>query len=198
MRCWSTAAIAALAGGAPAIAADPIETAYVRWIAADPGHGAAAERFGAFLRREGVFGVVPRWQLLQTATSWRDCGAAQFAVPPASEWPHIAPTLRYIRDHVVPAIGPVRIESGWRGGKLNICSGGAPRGAHPEFFALDMRPERVLTRGELHRRLCAIWRASGRGARIGLGLYGGTRFHIDTMRWRQWKTGPGGSVAACP
>lgn len=184
--------------GAPALAADPVEVAYIRWIAADPAHGEAVERFGGFLQREKVFGVVPRWQLLQTATSWRDCRAAQFAVPPAREWPHIVPTLRYIRDHVIPAVGPVRVESGWRGGKLNVCSGGAPRGAHPEFFALDMRPIRPLSRDELHRRLCAIWRASGRGKQVGLGLYGGTRFHIDTMRHRQWKTSARGSVAACP
>src|SRR5437868_6128207 len=38
--------------------------------------------------------------------------------------------LRYVRDFVIPAVGPVEPVSVYRKPELNVCSGGAP-GDHP-------------------------------------------------------------------
>ena len=35
------------------------------------------------------------------------CRGQPFEIPPTSEWPHIVQTLRYVRDYVIPAVGPV-------------------------------------------------------------------------------------------
>ena len=90
--------------------------------------------FNEYLVTYQVGGIVPTWQLLRTATSWQRCGAQPFEVPPTAEWPHIVQTLRYIRDYVIPAVGPVEPVSGYRNPTLNVCAGGAPESAHKALF----------------------------------------------------------------
>ena len=142
-------------------------------------------------------GIFPTWQLLRTATSWQKCGGQPFEVPPTSEWPHIVQTLRYVRDYVIPAVGPVEPVSAYRNPVLNACAGGAPESAHKHYSAIDMVPLRQTTREDLMRTLCRVQARRGPDYQVGLGFYAFLRFHVDTTKYRRWNMDP--AVASlCP
>jgi hypothetical protein len=173
------------------------EPGYRNWYIAGPQHANRVKAFNAYLAQWEVAGIVPTWQLLRTATSWHRCGGAPFEVPPATEWPHIVQTLRYVRDYVVPAIGPVEPVSAYRNPHLNVCAGGAPESAHKHYSAIDMVPLRPTTREELMRRLCRAQARRGLDYQVGLGFYAFLRFHVDTTKYRRWNMDP--AVAShCP
>jgi hypothetical protein len=117
---------------APYITAGQDEPGYRSWYLAAPARAVQVKMFNDYLAEAGVAGVVPTWQLFRTASSWESCGAQPFEVPPTAEWPHIVQTLRYIRDYVIPDVGPVEPVSGYRNPSLNVCAGGAPEGAHKQ------------------------------------------------------------------
>ena len=107
-------------------------------------------------------------------------------------------TLRFIRDHVRPAVGPVEAVSGYRNPALNACARGSQRSAHLDFFALDLIPNQPLTRRQLFERICPVHSAHGRSDNVGLGFYSFTRFHIDTRGFRRWgAAGPMGNESPC-
>ena len=83
------------------------EPGYRAWYARAQWRAPYVKAFNDYLTTHQVAAVVPTWQLLRTASSWRRCGSEPFEVPPVNEWPHIVQTLRYVRDYVVPAVGPV-------------------------------------------------------------------------------------------
>jgi hypothetical protein len=106
-------------------------------------------------------------------------------------------TLRYIRDHVIPAVGPVEAVSVYRNPQLNQCAGGAPESAHKEDSAIDMVPLRPIDRVTLMRTLCSIHNQHGAVYNAGLGFYAYLRFHVDSTKYRRWNMDP--AVAAeCP
>ncbi|MEY4270184.1 MAG: hypothetical protein RLZZ58_1400 [Pseudomonadota bacterium] len=160
------------------------KSAYARWTARPP--AAARPALEAYLRAEGVAGLVPMEQLLRSDVRWRKCKGQPFTVPPRALWPHIVPTLRVLRDDVIPAIGAVRVVSSYRSAADNPCLGGAKASRHLGFAALDMEPVAPLSRIELVRRLCALHARHGSAKAIGLGIYHARRFHIDTDGYRRW------------
>ena len=167
------------------------------WLARSPAHRAELGAFRARLAAEGVEGIVPLWQLVRTSSSWRECGAEPFEVAPADKWDHIVTTLKFVRDEVVPAIGPVEALSAYRNEGLNACSAGAPRSAHRLFFALDLTPVNAsVDRGAMIRTICRAHARDGAAYRAGLGFYTGKRFHVDSNGYRKW--GPNGSGATSP
>src|SRR5690348_17481907 len=85
---------------APYIAAGQDEPGYRSWYLAAPWRAGQVKSFNDYLASAGVAGIFPTWQLLRTATSWKDCGQQPFEVPPSDEWPHMVQTLRYVRDYV--------------------------------------------------------------------------------------------------
>ena len=191
----------ATAGGwnpaAPYITAGQDEPGYKSWYLAAPWRQGQVKAFNEYLVANKVGGIMPTWQLLRTATSWAECGAQPFEVPPTTEWPHIVETLRYINDYVVPAIGPVEAVSVYRNPHLNICAGGAPESAHKLDSAIDMVPLRPIDRVTLMRRLCGDHSRHGGNYRAGLGFYAYLRFHVDSTKFRRWNMDP--AVAAeCP
>ena len=149
-------------------------------------HRAEFTAFEAHLRKEGVAGVVPAWTLWRQGTDWRGLDEPAFAVPPRSQWSGIVPTLKLLREHVLPAVGPVEVVSGFRTERYNARAGGATGSRHKWFEALDVVPERAWPRAELHETLLGVWRRRGPQTGFGLGLYGRTRFHVDTHRHRRW------------
>jgi hypothetical protein len=163
---------------------------------ATPRHQMAVTNFNKYLLTYGVGGILPTWQLLRTASSWQRCGAQPFEVPPTSEWPHIVQTLRYVRDYVVPAVGPVEAVSGYRNPSLNVCAGGAPESAHKHYSAIDMVPLRPTTRQELMQTLCRAHGRRGLDYGVGLGFYAYLRFHVDTTKYRRWGADP--DSVSCP
>ena len=172
------------------------EPGYRRWYMASPRNRAGVTGFNNYLLTYRVSGIVPTWQLLRTASSWQRCGAQPFEVPPLEEWPNIVQTLRYINDHVVPAIGPVEAVSAYRNPLLNSCAGGAPESAHKHYSAIDMVPLRPISREGLMRTLCAVHARRGLPYGVGLGFYAYLRFHVDTTKFRRWGADSGSST--CP
>jgi hypothetical protein len=164
------------------------EPGYRRWVAAAAWRPMYVRAFHNYLLSNGVAGVAPTWQLLRTATAWRDCGAEPFEVPPTSEWPNIVATLNYIGSYIVPAMGPVEPVSVYRNPALNACAGGAAARTHREMGAIDMVPLRPISRRALMQGLCAIHVTNAHVTNAGLGFYKGVRFHIDARKHREWGT----------
>jgi hypothetical protein len=179
------------------ITAGQDEPGYRSWYLAVPWRAAQVRAFNDYLAGAEVAGVVPTWQLLRTATSWKDCGGQPFEVPPPTEWPHMVQTLRYVRDYVIPAVGPVEPVSVYRNPTLNVCAGGAPESAHKLDSAIDLVPLRPIDRITLMRTLCGVHSAHGAPYNAGLGFYAYLRFHIDSTKYRRWNMDP--AVASeCP
>jgi hypothetical protein len=106
-------------------------------------------------------------------------------------------TLRYVRDYVIPAVGPVEPVSVYRNPVLNVCAGGAPESAHRLDSAIDMVPLKPTDRVTLMRTLCGIHTEHGAAYNAGLGFYAYLRFHVDSTKFRRWNMDP--AVAAeCP
>ncbi len=174
------------------------EAEYRSALESSPGFRGAVLSFEAWQQAAGVEDVLPTWQVVRTASMWRECGGAPFEVPPIAYWPDMIRTLRFIRDHVRPALGPVEAVSGYRNPALNACARGSSRSAHLDFFALDLIPVQPLSRRQLFERLCPLHRASGPSAGVGLGFYSFSRFHIDTRGFRRWgSAGPNGNESPC-
>ena len=178
------------------ITAGQDEPGYRNWYVASPGHAIGVTNFNQYLLTYGVGGIVPTWQLLRTATAWQRCGAQPFEVPPATEWPNVVQTLRYVRDYVIPTVGPVEPVSAYRNPTLNVCAGGALESAHKHYSAIDMVPLRPTTRVDLMRTLCAVHARRGLPYGVGLGFYVFLRFHVDTTKFRRWGADSGSST--CP
>ena len=106
-------------------------------------------------------------------------------------------TLRYIHDEIIPTIGPVQVDSGYRDVGLNRCSGGAAHSAHAQFYALDLVPVRSIDRGALIARVCANHARYGAAYGIGLGFYDHERFHIDSRSFRQWGSDYHSATSPC-
>lgn len=171
---------------------------YLAWLSRDPGARAQVLSFKAYLEAADVDGVVPTWQLVRTASAWRDCGGPRFEVAPADEWTHIAATLSFVKDEVEPVIGDVEAVSGFRNAELNQCAGGAKASAHRHFYALDLVPaDEDLARASLIRDVCRIHDSAGRDFGIGLGFYTGKRFHLDSKGFRRWGANGSGATSPC-
>ena len=179
------------------ITAGQDEPGYRSWYLAAPQRAIQVRAFNEYLNGAQVGGIVPTWQLFRTATSWQSCGAQPFEIPPTQEWPHIINTLRYIRDYVIPALGPVEPVSAYRNPMLNVCAGGAPESAHKHYSAIDMVPLRPISREAMMRTLCGDHNRHGEAYQTGLGFYAFIRFHVDSTKYRRWNMDP--AVAAeCP
>jgi hypothetical protein len=175
------------------------EAEYQAWLAAGgPGRQGQVLSFESWQDVAGVRGVLPTWQVIRTASMWRECGGQPFEVPPFTLWPGMVDTLRFIRDHVKPAVGEVEAVSGYRNPALNNCARGSERSAHLDFFALDLVPKRPTTRRQLFEEICPVHARYGAAAGVGLGFYTYTRFHIDTRSFRRWgSAGPAGNESPC-
>src|SRR5690348_10075040 len=180
---------------APNVTAGQDEPGYRNWYLASPSHAVAVKSFSDYLVTYGVSGIVPTWQLLRTASDWQKCGAPAFEVPPSEDWPNVVQTLRYIRDKVIPTVGPVEPVSVYRNPMLNQCAAGAPESAHRFMQAVDMVPLHPITRDAMIQRLCAVHAESGEPYGVGLGFYVGLRFHVDSRKFRTWGTNDEGTVA---
>lgn len=167
------------------------------WVRRSPANLQRLAAFRDYLAAQGLESVVPMWQLVRTSSSWRQCGAEPFEVPPADKWARIVKTLKFVRDDIIPHVGPVETLSAYRNEQLNACSDGAPKSAHREFFALDLTPvSQVVDRSAMIRSVCDAHARDGSDYDIGLGFYSGRRFHVDSSGFRKW--GPNGKGATSP
>jgi len=174
------------------------EAEYEAWLAGNPGNRGQVLSFESWQEAAGVRGVLPTWQIIRTASMWRECGGPPFEVPPFRLWPDMIRTLRFIRDHVRPALGEVEAVSGYRNPALNACARGSERSAHLDYYALDLIPKQPLSRRALFERLCPMHARHGPGSGVGLGFYAFQRFHVDTRSFRRWgSAGPAGNESPC-
>lgn len=174
------------------------EAAYVALVQGKPHFAAEVAQFEEWQRRKGVAGILPTWQLLRTATMWRECRGPAFQVPPRKYWENVAATLRFVRDQAVPAMGPLQAVSGYRNPGLNQCARGSPTSAHRDYSAVDLVPMKPLTRRLIFDRICPVHRRAGRREGVGLGFYAFRRFHIDTRSFRRWgSAGSRGNESPC-
>ncbi len=150
-----------------------------------------------YLSSQSVEEVIPIRQLLRSDTQWRKCDAEPYDVPPKTLWSNMVTTLQVIRDEVQPLIGPVEALSVYRNPIMNQCTKGATRSYHLQFLAIDMKPVKKVSRAELIEKLCALHASKGRALNIGLGIYSGTRFHIDTAGYRRWGHDHTASTSPC-
>jgi hypothetical protein len=171
--------------------------AFQFWLAFRPARAAEVNAFSSFLTDHGVGGVFPVHQILRSESSWRRCSGEPFAMPPRDLWPNIVETLKFIRNRVIPETGPLEVVSGYRMPDANRCAGGASQSAHVGFWALDMVPATRIDRDEMIARLCAVHARHGPAANVGLGFYGGMRFHVDTRRFRRWGADRSGGSSPC-
>jgi hypothetical protein len=186
MKGWLVASLMLLASCTPQ-AVPSGEREFDRWLAAAPERAAAFARFETLLEREGVANVLPNRELWLTDRLAPECVVEPFTAPPEELWPNIVPALRFIRDHVEPAIGEVTVVSGYRDAAFNQCVRGAPRSAHGGFHALDLLPlDARVTRERLISALCPIHARERPRSSIGLGIYRARRFHIDARSYRRW------------
>ena len=163
----------------------PSENKFAKWQAIG-GNRKEANLLEQYLKAQNVDGIVPLDQLLRSDTKWSQCNAEPFDVPPKAYWPEMIATLKLIRDDVLPLIGSVEAVSVFRSPDINRCIKGASRSYHLKFRAIDMIPAKGVTRADLIEKLCALHARKGRALNMGLGIYNGARFHIDTAGYRQW------------
>jgi hypothetical protein len=99
------------------------EPGYRAWYLASPVHPIRIAGLHHYLNLHGAAWILPTWQVVRTASDWSRCNHSAFEVPPTSEWPNIVQTLRFVRDEVIPAVGPVEPVSAYRNPQLNACAG---------------------------------------------------------------------------
>lgn len=168
------------------------------WARRSPANIRELGAFRYYLAAQGLESVVPMWQLIRTSSSWRECGAQPFEVPPPDKWERIVKTLKFVRDDVIPSVGEVETLSAYRNGELNACSNGAPKSAHREFFALDLTPvNKALDRSEMIGSVCKAHARDGQAYNVGLGFYTGRRFHVDSSGFRKWGANGKGATSPC-
>ncbi len=175
--------------------------AFDRWLATGPGENRSTKiahfaEFESFLDEHGVADVVPNWQLWRIDAHYAAvCGSEFFAGPPEQLWREIVPTLRLVRDEVIPLTGPVEVASGFRSAQINECVNGAGGSKHLSFAALDLIAVEMHEREDLFSDLCALQRRVGQERGMGLGAYFDPddlgrgkkgRFHIDAAGYRTW------------
>ncbi|GAB2875425.1 D-Ala-D-Ala carboxypeptidase family metallohydrolase [Microbulbifer echini] len=139
-----------------------------------------------FLRINEVDHVVAPFELLRQGSDWQDLGEPPFAIPPTENWGSMIYTLRALQREIVPIIGPVTVVSGWRTTSYNSKAGGSKGSKHLRFCGLDIVPQKNFTREQLVPVLRDIHKRNGKQWDMGLGIYKGIRFHVDTCGYRRW------------
>lgn len=139
-----------------------------------------------FLKESGVADATAPENLLRQGSDWLDIHEPPFAIPPQDYWNNILPTLKLIRDEVVPVIGPVDIVSAFRTERYNRKAGGARKSKHKTFCGVDLVPVSNISRPELIDELRNLQARLGPESHMGLGIYSGVRFHVDTCGYRSW------------
>lgn len=208
MRALLALALAALFSGC-SVGVDPSsESAFKSWLDEQESRRQTYQRFAQYISDADVQGVVPAWQLLRVDADyvWR-CGSAYFDFPPQEKWGAIIPTLKLVRDEVIPVVGEVEVASAYRSKSINSCVGGASQSKHLQFAALDLVPTESRSNRDLFVVLCTMHTRLSSRSRMGLGAYfdpdnpgknAKGRFHIDSSGYRRWGFDYTGKSDPCP
>ena len=163
----------------------PTLAAFRGWVLMNRKEKEIQEGYKYFLDN-GVKEGIPLHLILLQGTDWRLSNTTVFNLPDKKNWDNMVRTLLFVQEYVMPKTGLLIPVSGDRSKEYNQHAGGAPRSSHLDFCALDMVPVRNISRTELHKILMSVYNKVGRKNNMGLGLYSGVRFHIDTCGFRSW------------
>ena len=163
----------------------PTLAAFRGWVLMNRKEKEIQEGYQYFLDN-GVKEGIPLHLILLQGTDWRLSNTTVFNLPDKKNWGNMVRTLLFIQEHIMPKTGLLIPVSGDRSKEYNQHAGGAPRSSHLDFCALDLVPIRNISRTELHKILMSVYNKVGRKNNMGLGLYSGVRFHIDTCGYRSW------------
>lgn len=163
----------------------PTLAAFRGWVLMNRKQKDIQEGYQYFLDN-GVKEGIPLHLILLQGTDWRLSNTTVFNLPSKKNWDNMVSTLLFIQEHIMPKTGLLIPVSGDRSKEYNQHAGGAPRSSHLDFCALDLVPIRNISRAELHKILKSVYNSVGKKNKMGLGLYSGVRFHIDTCGYRQW------------
>jgi len=120
------------------------------------------------------------------------CYSKRFSIPPKHYWKNVVSSLQlleklneneYFKTYTITAI--------YRDPQLNKCVGGAGKSKHLYNFAVDFHVLNPKESNEQDRKLlvqkmCQFWKKEGKNFKMGLGVYGNNRYHIDTQGYRTW------------
>jgi hypothetical protein len=147
------------------------------------------------LKRNGILNFTAR-----EICSMRKANNA-LAIPPASMWNNIIPTL-ILAEKLSSRMGeylglerlPLFVGNGYRPKDYNKAVGGEPGSTHIMFRALDLdllsKYSNAHTQEIFYREACKLFLEAPKDLYMGLGLYRphrGTRIHIDTGYANRWK-----------
>ncbi|MBW3695966.1 hypothetical protein EK599_09680 [Vibrio sp. T187] len=163
----------------------PTRTAFQGWVLLNHAED-KIKKIGNQLRDAGIQQSMPLHLILLQGTDWVMSNTALFTLPHRDHISTMINTLKFIQEYIEPEIGIVIPVSGERTDIYNKQAGGAARSKHLNFCALDLVPSQEIDRAELHKKLIAIHNKVGQKYDVGLGLYSGLRFHIDTCGFRRW------------
>lgn len=145
-------------------------------------HDTEVDAFAAYLVDQHLADVVPMYQLLRSASMWKECQAEPFEVPPPGEWEKVRDVLILLRELQQRGVLPsFEVVSAYRDPRLNRCAGGAPGSSHQKF-AVDIAP----LAPEVGANLCRFWREQGKEWDMGVSRYPTGRIHIDRTGYRTW------------
>ena len=163
----------------------PTRAAFRGWILLNHAEDKVL-KIGTHLREAGINTKMPLHLILLQGTDWVMNNTTLFTLPNAQHLPNMINTLKFIQTYIEPELGIVIPVSGERTDIYNKQAGGALRSKHLNFCALDLVPSQDISRSDLHTKLKAIHAKVGQEYNVGLGLYSGVRFHIDTCGFRSW------------
>lgn len=163
----------------------PTRDAFTGWLIFNQAEAEFQAIIDAF-EKAGITHEMPLYLVLLQGTNWRLNGKSVFVMPQKKYWHNMINTVLFIERYLMPEIGALIPVSGDRTREYNAISGGASSSKHLQFCALDLVPVETISRDELHRKLKKIHRETGKEFNIGLGLYRGVRFHIDSCGFRHW------------
>lgn len=131
------------------------------------------------------------------------CYSKRFAIPPQRYWKNVVNSLQlveklnrneFFKKYTITAI--------YRSPELNKCIHGAEKSKHlynfaVDFYVLDPKETNESDRKILLEKMCQFWKVEGKHFKMGLGVYGHNRFHIDTQAYRTWGKDYQSTSSAC-
>lgn len=121
----------------------------------------------------------------------KQCEQYRFAIPPKKYWNNIINSLKLLEKlNKDQYFSQYKITSTFRSPEVNECIKGAKKSKHLFNYAVDFQILDQNLQGmkeqQFTQRMCQFWKIEGRTYRMGFGIYGHNKFHIDTQGYRTW------------
>ena len=120
------------------------------------------------------------------------CQVYRFAIPPKKYWNNIVRSIQLVEKlNTASYFKRYTITATYRSPELNQCVHGAAKSKHLYHYAIDFHvldPKETIEKDRelLVKKLCEFWKIEGKSFKMGLGVYGNNRYHIDTQGHRTW------------